>query len=235
MNKISFIIPVYNEVKTVRKSINDVINLKIQDKEIIIIDNGSSDGSVEIINTFKDHKDVIIFLKKRNTGYGNSIIKGFELSSGKYVYIQYADLEYDQNSVFEMYKISENNNLDAVFGSRFKNQIKLSSNLLKILIDRPSYLATFICTFLINFFYDKNFKDIIGGKFYKLESVKKIDFDSKGPGFDFEFVSKLCKYSFKIGEIFVKYIPRENSKEKKIKPYHMINALYQIFKVKFFN
>ena len=235
MNKISFIIPVFNEVKTVRKAIQEVLDLSIDNKELIIIDNGSNDGSVEEINYFQNFKNVKIFLKKNNTGYGSSIKKAIELSSGKYAYIQYADLEYDINSCFEMYEKSEINKFDVVFGSRFNQSLKINFNIFTTIKQKPSYLATFICTYLINFFYKKSFKDIIGGKFYNLKKLRQIKINSNGQGFDFELVSKLCKLNFNIGEIFVKYEPRKNSNEKKIKFYHMFVALYQIFKVKFFN
>lgn len=232
MDKISFIIPVYNEVKTVKRAILDILDLNIENKEIIIIDNGSMDGSVDIIKSFQNHKNIVIFLKDTNTGYGSSIKKAFEMSTGKYAYIQYADLEYDQNSCFEMYEEAEKNNFDVIFGSRFKHNIKMNLKVLPIIKAKPSYLATFICTFLINVFYKKSFKDIIGGKFYNLEKIRKIKIKSDGQGFDFELVSKLCKFNFKIGEVFVNYVPRKNSREKKIKFYHMFVALYQIFKVK---
>ena len=102
IHKVSFIIPVYNEVKTVKRAIQDILDLEIKNKEIIIIDNGSTDGSVDIIKSYESYEDIFIFLKKSNTGYGSSIKKAFEMSSGKYAYIQYADLEYDQKSCFEM-------------------------------------------------------------------------------------------------------------------------------------
>ncbi len=235
IHKVSFIIPVYNEVKTVKRAIQDILDLEIKNKEIIIIDNGSTDGSVDIIKSYESYEDIFIFLKKSNTGYGSSIKKAFEMSSGKYAYIQYADLEYDQKSCFEMYDEAEKKNLDVIFGSRFKHNIKINLEMMSIIKTKPSYLATFVCTFLINFFYKKDFKDIIGGKFYNLNSIRKININSNGQGFDFELVSKLCKFKFKIGEVFVNYIPRKNSSEKKIKFYHMFVALYQIFRVKLFN
>jgi glycosyltransferase involved in cell wall biosynthesis len=233
IHKISFIIPVYNEVKTVKRAIQDILDLKIPNKELIIIDNGSTDGSVDIIKSYENNNDIFVYLKKYNTGYGSSIKKAFEMSSGKYAYIQYADLEYDQKSCFEMYDAAEKNNLDVIFGSRFNHNIKINLEMMSIIKAKPSYLATFICTFLINFFYKKDFKDIIGGKFYNLNSIRQISINSNGQGFDFELVSKLCKLKLKIGEVFVHYVPRKNSSEKKIKFYHMFVALYQIFRVKF--
>ena len=150
IHKISFIIPVYNEVKTVKRAIQDILDLKIPNKELIIIDNGSTDGSVDIIKSYEYHKNIFIYLKKNNTGYGSSIKKAFEMCSGKYAYIQYADLEYDQNSCFDMYDNAEKNNFDVIFGSRFKHNIRINLEMISIIKTKPSYLATFICTFLIN-------------------------------------------------------------------------------------
>ena len=87
---------------------------------------------------------------------------------------------------------------------------------------------------LINKFYNRKFTDIIGAKLYKIKSIKKIPINSYHMGFDFEFISRICKNNYKIGEVYIKYKPREISKDKKIKFYHMFIAFYEIFKVKFF-
>ena len=122
------------------------------------------------------------------------------------------------------------NNFDIVFGSRLKNK----KSIMKLVYEKPSYLATILTTFLINIFYKKKFTDIIGAKLYKKDSVKNIPSNSFHTGFDFEFISRACKRNLKIGEISIKYKPRINSKDKKIKFYHIFNALYEIFKVKIF-
>lgn len=228
---ITYIIPVFNERKTVEKSIQDIIDLKLE-KEIIIIDNNSTDGSKEIIKKFENKKNIIIYEKNKNLGFGHSIQKGFEISSGEYIFIQYADLEYDHLSSIEMLKSAQNENIDVIFASRLINLTK--KQIMYKLLEKPSYLATIICTFLINIFYNKKLSDIIGTKLYNRS--KLIDFVPKnnGQGFDFEFVSIICKKKFKIKEMKINYVPRTNSSEKKIKFYHMFNAIYEIFKVKFF-
>ena len=226
---LSFIIPVFNEEKTLSKAIDDIINLSIK-KEIIIIDNGSTDNSINIIRNYQNITDIKIILKSKNLGFGDSIQKGFNLATGQYIFIQYADLEYDHLTSISMLNLAIENNCDAIFGSRLKDK----KNILKLLVNKPSYLATIVCTFLINIFYKKKFTDIIGTKLYKKNSIKKILPKTKGQGFDFELVSLICKNQLKIEETYVDYVPRENSKEKKIKFYHMFNALYEIFKVKFF-
>ena len=230
---ITFLVPVYNEVKTVENSIKEVLDLKNIQKEIIIIDNCSTDGSIEIIKKFKNISDVKVILKSKNLGYGDSIKKGFELATGDYIYIQYTDLEYHISGFKIMLKKILETNSDCVFGERYKNNSFVSH--IKEIIFRPSYLATLLITSLINFFYNKGFNDVIGGKLYKSSKIKSIKIDSNHAGFDFELVSKMLKNQFKIDKTLVPYKPRENSSEKKIKFYHMINAVYEIFRVKFFN
>jgi dolichol-phosphate mannosyltransferase len=226
--KITYLITVYNEIKTVEQSILDIINIQYPKKEIIIIDNGSTDGSQKIIKKFNKIKKV---LRKKNIGFGRTIEEGIKKAKGKYIYIQYSDLEYDHQKSIYMMNYAESKNLDVVLGSRLKNN---NSSTIKILMKKPSYLATIICTFLINKFYGKNFTDIIGAKLYRVNTIKKIPINSYQQGFDFEFISRICKKKYKIGEVSIKYKPRINSSEKKIKFYHMFIALYCIFKVKFF-
>ena len=230
---ITFLIPVFNEVKTVKKAIEETISLNISNKEIIIIDNGSTDGTLEIIKDYKDHENIKIILQKKNLGFGNSIREGFLQSSKEFIYLQFGDLEYDINTSLEMLKKTQEQNLDAIFGSRLKN-LKNITELCKTTFNNPAYLATLICTFLINFFYNKNFTDIIGAKLYRKETVKNVLPKTSGQGFDFELVSFLCKRNLNVDEVFIKYKPRENFSDKKIKFYHMFNAIYGILKVKFF-
>ena len=233
MSKITYLITVYNEIKTVKKAIQDIIDIKYKNKEIIIIDNASTDGSQLIIKNFQN-KNIKVkkILRKKNLGFGKSVNEGIKKAKGDYIYIQYSDLEYDHNRSIYMMNYAKKNNLDAVLGSRLKNKKK---SIIKFIISKPSYLATAITTFLINIFYGEKFTDIIGGKLYKRESINNIKSMSFHEGYDFELISRMCKQKFKIGEVSIKYSPRKNSNEKKIKFYHMFNALYQIFKVKFFN
>ena len=106
---------------------------------------------------------------------------------------------------------------------------------MSLIINKPSYLATIICTFLINIFYNKSYTDIIGAKLYRTKSIKNIKINNFQAGFDFELMSKISKMKLKTAEMSIKYKPRENSSEKKIKFYHMFVALYEVLRVKFFS
>lgn len=227
---ITYLVPVYNEKKTIKKSIEILKPLKI-DKEIIVIDNGSNDGTRKILKSFKQNKRFKIIYQKKNLGFGNSMQVGLKKSKGKFVYIHFSDLEYDHLCSLKMIKIALKKNLDVVFASRIKQKLKYSE-MSKMISLRPAWAATFLTTFLINFFYDYNFTDIIGTKLYKRKSVINIIPKIKGPGFDFEFISRICKNKLKVEECYIKYKPRPNPQEKKIKPYHIFNALFSIFKIK---
>ena len=229
---ITFLIPIYNEVKTVRKAIEETIKLEVPFKEIIIIDNNSSDGSKNIINEYKDIENIHIIYQKKNLGFGNSIQDGFIKSSHEFIYIQYGDLEYDINTSIEMLKKIKDKNLDVIFASRLKN-INTTKDVIKELFKKPSYLATLFCTFLVNWLYGKKFTDIIGTKLYRKKAIQPIIPKTSGQGFDFELVSLICKKNLNVEEVNIDYTPRENSSDKKIKFYHIFNAIYGILKIKF--
>jgi biofilm PGA synthesis N-glycosyltransferase PgaC len=133
MSKITYLITVYNEVKTVKKAIQDVIKIKYPNKEIIIIDNASTDGSQLIIKNFKNKKNKIKkILRTKNLGFGKSVIEGITKAKGDYIYIQYSDLEYDHNRSIYMMNYAKKNNLDTVLGSRLKNKKKRIQRIKKI-------------------------------------------------------------------------------------------------------
>ena len=228
---ITFLIPIYNEVKTVREAIEETLKINIQNKEIIIIDNNSTDGSKNIIEEYRNKKDVKIINQIKNLGFGNSIQDGFNNSSNEFIYIQYGDLEYDINKCIEMLTLIKEKNLDVVFASRLKN-IKSFKEMLKELIKKPSYLATLLCTFMINLLYGKKFTDIIGTKLYRRKTIQPIIPKISGQGFDFELVGLICKNHLNTEEVFIDYTPRKNNSEKKIKFYHLFNAIYAILKIK---
>lgn len=225
--KLTIVVTVYNESSTILKAIDDARSLNIE-KEIIIVDNCSTDGTREILRRLNDNSLVIVY-QSSNRGYGESVITGMRLAKGEYLYVHNSDLEYDPRCVYEMVELSDKEGLDAVFGSRLLK--RQGESKFKILKERPFYLGSFITTFLTNIFYHRNFTDIIGTRFYRTEALRKIDPQIQGIGFDFEVVSKLCKYGYKINETAVSYSPR--TKGKKIKVYDIIPAVWMMLKIKF--
>jgi GT2 family glycosyltransferase len=227
---ITFLIPVFNEEKTVVNSVNQILSLKFLKKEIIIIDNGSTDQSQKLIKTFSKKKNIRIVLRKKNLGYGASIKQGVSMARGKYMFIQFSDTEYDHRVSLKMFRLSEKYNADAVFGSRLKN-MSFKQKLIAIK-NKPAFLATILITKMYNIFYKKNFTDVIGSKFYRLDIFKKINLKENKIDWDFELKNRLISGPYKILEVFTNYKPRPNPEEKSVKFYHMFSIIYLIIKYK---
>lgn len=227
MTSITYLIPVFNEFKTVKEAINNVINFNFNIAEILIIDNGSKDGSVEIIKEFKNYKNIKIILKDKNYGWGDTLRKAFKIATGKYLYIHHSDNEYDINACKEAFALCESRNYDIIFCSRLKN-LSTFNDYIKILIINYYYLATIIFTFLTNTLYKKNFTDITGTKFIKLKTVQNMKIVSENFSFEYELNCKLCEPGISSSEVYIKYKPRENSKEKSVKWYHLFIGICDI-------
>ena len=149
--QLSIVIPVFNEKKTIKQAIDAVRSLNIE-KEIIVVDNCSTDGTVDILKNL-NYNDIQIIYQKKNYGVGNSYKKGLELSRGEYLYIQYSDLEYKHLHCLDMLKIAKLNKVDAIFGSRLKEYQNLRAKI-SLVRKTPSFLASIITTYLINKWYD---------------------------------------------------------------------------------
>lgn len=228
--KLTVVVLVYNEIRTLKKALEDAKAIGIQDKEIIVIDNGSTDGSRQFLESLNDQEFRIIF-NQSNLGPGKSVQIGIREARGEFIYIHHSDLEYDHNDAVKMLEAAEKHNLDVVLGSRIKDYSRPISGLIK---ERPEYIATVIATFLINLWYKREFTDVIGSKLYRSAAISRIPISTYGVGFEFEHISRICKMKLNTGEISVRYLPRTFRRDKKIKPCNLINALISLFKVRYF-
>ncbi|MEW6008949.1 MAG: glycosyltransferase family 2 protein [Candidatus Omnitrophota bacterium] len=228
--KLSILIACYNEKATISKAIEEAKQLAI-DKEIIVVDNCSSDGTRELLMNLKDNSLKIV-LQPKNFGVGRSVQMGINRAKGEYFYSPCADLEYRMSDVHTMIRKLESENLDAVFGSRLLGKEHISR--LRLIKDRPFWLGTIIATYLINKFYHRNFTDVIAPKLIKTPILKELGIKSDGQASEFELVSKLCKKGYKISEAPIYYNPRTHKEGKTIRVYDMIPALWVMIKVKFF-
>lgn len=192
--KLTVIIPVFNNKSTILEAIELIRKLNLQ-KQIIVVDNCSTDGTIEILRSITG-RDLEIVYQSVNYGWGQSVITGMNLARGEYIYVHNPRLEYDPACVYEMLEAAERENLDAVFGSRLMSR----------------GLGAMIVTRLANVFYKKNFTDICGNKFYRTSALRGINPKTKGAGFDFEILSKFCKYGLKIKEIPVVHYRRRQIK-----------------------
>ena len=226
MARLSVIVCVFNEIKTIEKILCKIDNVELQNniqKEIIIIDNNSSDGTKEFLKKIPISNNLKIFFQEKNLGKGNSIILGIRESTGDLIVFQDADLEYDPNNYNKLINHLLNNKLDAVFGSRIKN----NEVYFYYKINR---LFVIFLTKLINLLYRGSFTDVATNhKLIKKEVLNKLNLVSKGFTLDFEISLKLAKYKFRYDEISIEYYPRTYKEGKKINFLDAIKSLFVIF------
>ena len=228
--ELSIVIACFNEKNTILKAIKEAKDLDV-DKEIIVIDNCSTDGTREILQSLND-STLRIVLQPKNYGGGRSDKVGVEMARGKYYYGPGADLEYKMSDVYPMLEKAKSENLDAVFGSRLAAKKEVSK--LAIIRERPYSLATIVATYLINVWYNRNFTDILATKLIKMNILKKLGGTADSHDREFEVVSKLCKANYRIAEMPVYYKPRSAKEGKTIRPWDLIPALAAMVRVKFF-
>ena len=227
--KISVIIPIYNEVQTIKKILEKISSQEQYEKEIIIIDDFSTDGSRELLkNEIIKKVDKIIFNEK-NFGKGYSVRKGIEASSGDIILIQDADLEYDPSDYKVLLNPIINNDADVVYGSRF-----IGSEEKRVLYFWHTVGNKFL-TILSNMFTNLNLTDMeVCYKVFMSDVIKKIKLEENRFGFEPEVTAKIAKMDLKIFEVGVKYYGRKYSDGKKITWKDGISALKCIIKYSIF-
>jgi dolichol-phosphate mannosyltransferase len=230
--KLTILIVCFNEKLTIHQVIEQAKGINL-DKEIIVIDNCSTDGTKDILEKLKYDKELRIVIHSNNMGVGYSAVEGIKLAKGDFLYSPCADLEYKMEDVYSMFEKIESENLDAVLGSRLLERKGTSKY--RLVKARPYWLGTIIATFLVNMFFRKSFTDIIGTNLIKTSVLKSLGCKANNQAFAFELVSKLCKKGYKIGEIPIWYKPRTHKDGKTIKVLDMVPAIVAILKVKFFN
>ena len=165
--------------------------------------------------------DIIIF-KDRNEGKGSAVIEGIKKSTGEYLLVQDADLEYSPNDYAKLFEPIENG-ADAVYGSRFKGSEP------KRVFYFFNRVANFLITFLINFLTNINFSDVeTGYKLIKTDLIKKINLQEKTFAFEVELTIKLSKLNIKFYEVGINYNGRTYEEGKKIQIKDGFIAVYKI-------
>ena len=229
--KLSIIIPVYNEIVTIKTIIDKVkkSNVGTCHIEIIVIDDASTDGTKEILNTISDQVDKIIF-NPTNRGKGYSVRKGIESSSGDIILIQDADLEYDPADYMNLIAPVTDGKADVVFGSRFMGGQER----------RVMYfwhtVANQCLTLLSNMMTNLNLTDMeTCYKVFKKNVLNKITLKEDRFGFEPEITAKVAKLKIRIYEVGISYSGRTYAEGKKIGLKDAFSALRCIFRYSFFN
>ena len=229
-NKISIIIPCYNEINTISDLIDKVIAQTSFEKEIIVIDDFSTDGTREIIKEKLSNKINEIILNEKNYGKGFSVRQGINRANGDIILIQDADLEYDPSDYYKLINPIQSGNADVVYGSRF-----IGFEEKRVLYFWHSVGNGFL-TLLSNILTDINLTDMeTCYKVFKTEIIKSIRLREKGFGIEPEITAKISRLNCKIYEVGINYFGRTYEEGKKIGIKDGFLALYKIFYYKFFD
>ena len=228
--KLTIIIPCFNEVNTIRQIIDKIIEINNYEKEIIVIDDFSTDGSRQILSEIEKISISKLILNERNYGKGYCIKKGIEEATGDIVIIQDADLEYDPSDYKKLIEPIHKNQADVVYGSRF-----IGSEEKRVLYYWHT-VGNKILTTLSNMFTNINLTDMeCCYKAFKTEIIKKIDLKENRFGFEPEVTAKLAKKNIRIYEVGIKYFGRKYSDGKKITWKDGFAAIYCIIYYNVFN
>ena len=223
--KLSIIIPCFNEIKTIKQILFNVNKSYTNEKEIIIVDDGSIDGTKEFLKTIESTEDIKIFFNEKNFGKGAALKKGFREASGEIILIQDADLEYNPKDYNNLLLAFKEVNADVVYGTRFKggryNRVMYFKN----------YVANNILTFFCNMLTGLNLSDMeTGYKVFKREVIKSIQIEEKSFGVEAEITIKLAKKKYKFFEVPISYNGRTYEEGKKIRCKDFFDAIFCIIK-----
>lgn len=226
--KLSIIIPVYNEKNTIESLLDAVNASPVKDKEIIVVDDGSTDGTREILPLIKQKYHQLV-LHEKNMGKGAAIRSGLKRIGGDIVVIQDADMEYDPKEYPVLMKPILDGKADVVYGTRFQG-------------GGPHRVVYFwhmvgnkILTTLSNIFTNINLTDMeTCFKMFKREVIEKITIEENRFGIEPEITAKVAKQKISIYEVPISYYGRTYEEGKKINWKDGVKAIYAIFKYNLF-
>ncbi len=232
MIKLTIIIPVYNEIKTIQKLINKINRLNIK-KQIIVVDDGSDDGTQLILKKLRKKIDKLI-IHKKNSGKGAAIKTAQKFVRGKYIGIQDADLEYDPKDLIRIVSMMERKKHKIMYGSRVlkKSMFKNTQNFTHIIRIWGNVFLTKVSNFLNN----QNLTDAhTCYKVMETKVFKKIILNEKGFSFCPEITTKLSLMNYDIKEIPISYFGRTYEEGKKITALDGLDALLVLIKYRYLN
>ena len=228
--KLSIIIPCYNEERTIEKVINNVINQKYKNIEIIVVDDCSQDTTPDILKKKLSNKIDKLLFHSNNQGKGAALRTGIIKATGDLILIQDADLEYDPDEYMSLINPILSGRADIVYGSRF-----IGSNPHRAVYFWHKIANNFL-TILSNILSGLNLTDIeTCYKVFKSQILKDIKIEENGFGFEAEITAKISRKNYRIYEVGISYYGRTYTEGKKITWIDGIKAIYCIMKYNLLN
>ncbi len=223
--KLSILIPAYNERPSIRNLLERLVEVNLPDCEVVIVDDGSKDGTAEIVSDFiSAYPNMRLFQQPVNQGKTAAIARAIAESTGDVLIVQDADLEYDPAEILEVIGPILKGQADVVYGSRF--MVKKAARVLYFY----HYLANKLLTLLSNLLTNRNMSDIeTCYKAFRAEVIRPLRFKSRGFGMEIEITAMICKTAARTYEVPISYYGRTYEEGKKIGVRDGVAALWYIF------
>lgn len=225
MKKLSVVIPVYNEEKFISTTVNRVLEVELDgiEREIVIVDDGSKDRTIEILNELAtQHPQIKVYEQPHNMGKGAALRRGFAEATGDIILIQDADLEYDPGDYPSLLKPILDGKADVVYGSRFLGGPHR-------VLYFWHYVGNQFLTLLSNISTNLNLTDMeTGYKVFRAEVIKEIPLKSNRFGFEPEVTAKVARRGWRMFETPISYFGRSYAEGKKIGWKDGFQAIYCI-------
>jgi glycosyltransferase involved in cell wall biosynthesis len=224
--KVSVIVPVYNEVNTIEEILRRVEAEKIA-TEIIVVDDGSTDGTREKLTSLNEDGHLHIILHDRNLGKGAAVRTGIQEATGEVILIQDADLEYDPRDYPTLIQPIEEGIADVVYGSRFLGGPRRTAMYWHMVANK-------MLTFITNLLYNTILSDMeTGYKVFKKEVVEGMKIRANKFDFEPEFTAKILKRKVRVYEVPISFNPRDYDEGKKIGISDAFQAVWALIKYRF--
>lgn len=226
--KLTVVIPCFNEVKTVEKVLDRVLHVELAD-EVIIVDDGSTDGTHEALKRIEARQNPIVRIvyHEKNQGKGAAVVTGFRAATGDVLLIQDADFEYDPRDYPVLLRPIEEGISPVVYGSRFLGGPRKAMNFWNMVANKGLTLAT-------NILYNAILSDMeTCYKCFRADVVKDMNIRARGFEFEPEVTAKVLKKRIRIYEVPISYNGREWDEGKKIRWHDAPKALWALLKYRF--
>jgi glycosyltransferase involved in cell wall biosynthesis len=226
--RVSFLVPAYNEAATIVELLDRVSQLELE-KQIVVVDDGSTDGTGELIETWRSGREDVVFLRQENRGKGAAVRAAIPHADGEICVIQDADLEYDPADVPALIEPIERGSADVVFGSRLSG-------------GRPQRVYMFwhlvgnrFLSMLTNVLYNTTLSDMeTGYKAFRTEILRSLDLRQNDFGIEPEITAKICKRKLRVYELPIAYYGRTYAEGKKITWRDGLKAIRVLLSVRLF-
>jgi glycosyltransferase involved in cell wall biosynthesis len=226
--KLSVVVPVYNEIGSIAELLKRVKATRLA-HEIIVVDDGSQDGTRELLRKLDGKAGVRVLLHDRNRGKGAAVRTGLSAATGEILLIQDADLEYDPRDYAELLRPIQEGLAEVVYGSRFLGGPRRAAMFWHM-------VANQILTLMTNILYDTILSDMeTGYKVFRRKVVDGMVLRSRGFDFEPEFTAKVLKRRYRIYEVPISFNPRDYSQGKKIKLADAFTAVWTLLRYRFTN